>query len=66
MTWLNVNLDIVRGVILVLLMIGFFGIWAWAWNSKRKSVFHAASMSPLEEDKVEIPEPQGAKQGTRE
>jgi cbb3-type cytochrome oxidase subunit 3 len=50
---LNFDLDTVRGLLLIALMIGFLGVWAWAWSSERKSVFRAASMSPLEEDRAE-------------
>jgi cytochrome c oxidase cbb3-type subunit 4 len=53
MSLLNIDLDAVRGLLLIALMIGFLGVWAWAWSSKRKAVFHAASMSPLEEDQAE-------------
>lgn len=62
----NIELDTVRGLLLVALMIGFLGVWAWAWSSKRKSVFHAASMSPLEDDQAEIPSTDDAKIGAQE
>ena len=66
MSLLNIDLNIIRGLILVSLMIGFLGVWAWAWSSKRKSAFHAASMSPLEEDEVENPKTGGVKNGAQE
>ena len=48
-------MDMVRGILMVALIIAFLGMWAWAWSSKRKRVFHDASMLPLEEDNGQIP-----------
>jgi cbb3-type cytochrome oxidase subunit 3 len=33
-------------------MVGFLGICAWAWSSKRKPAFRDASMLPLEDDQA--------------
>ena len=44
--------DIVRGAILVAMIIGFLGMWAWAWSKKRKPEFDRAAQLPLEEDVV--------------
>jgi cytochrome c oxidase cbb3-type subunit 4 len=44
-----------QGAMLVVLMISFIGMWAWAWSHKRKTTFNKASMLPLEEDNGEIP-----------
>ena len=46
----DMDLNIFRGAILLVLIFSFIGLWAWAWSSKRKSAFHEASMLPLEED----------------
>ncbi len=51
-------MDIVRGIILVVLIISFLGLWAWAWNKKRKPEFDRMARLPLEEDNGEIPEPE--------
>jgi len=48
-------MDMVRGILMVALIIAFLGMWAWAWSSKRKRVFHDASMLPLEEDNGQMP-----------
>ena len=48
----GMDIDTLRGLLLVALLIGFLGMWAWAWSGKRKSVFRDASMLPLEEDQV--------------
>ncbi len=45
-------MTLVRGLILVAMIIGFLGMWAWAWNKKRKPVFDEAARLPLEEDAV--------------
>ena len=50
------DINIFRGIILIVLMISFIGLWAWAWNRKRKSAFHEASMLPLEEDHGIVPD----------
>lgn len=49
------DINIIRGAILVVLIFAFLGLWAWAWSAKRKPAFNAASRLPLEEDKGEIP-----------
>ena len=56
MNFLELNVDLVRGILMVALIIAFLGMWAWAWSSKRKRVFHDASMLPLEEDNGQIPQ----------
>lgn len=40
----------IRGILMLLLMAAFIGLWIWAWSSKRKQTFNQASMLPLEED----------------
>lgn len=49
------DINVVRGIILIVLVVSFVGLWAWAWSRKRKPAFHAASMLPLEEDNGVIP-----------
>lgn len=44
--------DIVRGILLVALIIGFAGMTIWAWSGKRKPEFDRAARLPLEEDTV--------------
>jgi len=51
-----IDLNDVRGLVLIAVFIGFAGICAWAWSSKRKSAFRAASQLPLEDDKTAAPE----------
>ena len=48
------DINILRGAILLVLIFSFLGLWAWAWSKKRSSVFHQASMLPLEEDNGQI------------
>lgn len=45
-------MTLVRGLILLAMVIGFLGIWVWAWSRKRKPVFDEAARLPLEEDAV--------------
>lgn len=49
------DINVFRGVILVILMVAFAGLWVWAWSSKRKHAFHEASLLPLEEDDGKAP-----------
>jgi len=49
------DINVFRGIILIVLIISFAGLWAWAWNRKRKTAFDEASMLPLEEDFGTIP-----------
>jgi cytochrome c oxidase cbb3-type subunit 4 len=51
----EMDINIFRGAILLILMLSFLGLIAWAWSSKRKSTFTDASMLPLEEDDGVIP-----------
>ena len=46
----EMDINILRGAILLMLVFSFLGLWRWAWSSKRKSAFHEASLLPLEED----------------
>ena len=50
------NMDMVRGILMLGLIIAFLGMWVWAWSGKRKKAFHDASMLPLEEDNGQIPQ----------
>ena len=51
----EMDINIFRGAILLILMLSFLGLIAWAWSGKRKSAFTDASMLPLEEDNGVIP-----------
>lgn len=52
----DMDINLLRGAILLILMISFAGLWVWAWSRKRKPAFHEASMLPLEEDFGKIPD----------
>ena len=60
------DINFVRGLVLVLLIIGFAGIWAWAWSRKRKDQFDAMSQLPLHEDRGEIPDTDSTIERTKE
>ena len=61
---LDVNL--IRGAVLILLILAFLGIWAWAWSRNREEAFHEASMLPLEEDDGQVPQNDSNKERTKE
>jgi cytochrome c oxidase cbb3-type subunit 4 len=44
------EMDFIRGAILIALIVGFVGVWVWAWSKKRKPEFDRAARMPLEED----------------
>lgn len=48
------DINIIRGAILLVLIFSFLGLVVWAWSGKRKQAFHEASMLPLEEDDDQI------------
>ena len=50
------DINILRGIIILLLIVGFLGTWVWAWSRKRKEAFDRMSMLPLEEDDGRIPD----------
>jgi len=60
------DIDMVRGLVLIALLIGFLGICAWAWSSKQKTRFYDASKLPLEDDVMEVPARPRRKYGARE
>jgi cytochrome c oxidase cbb3-type subunit IV len=53
-----IDLNDARGFVLIAVFIGFVGICAWAWSSKRKKAFRDASRLPLEDDQPAAPETQ--------
>ncbi len=52
----DMDINVFRGIILIVMIISFVGLWVWAWNRKRKPAFHEASMLPMEDDKGFIPD----------
>ncbi|HKJ17053.1 MAG TPA: cbb3-type cytochrome c oxidase subunit 3 [Xanthomonadales bacterium] len=48
------DLNVIRGVLLVALIIGFAGMVGWAWSRKRKPEFDRAAQLPLEEDTPDL------------
>ena len=41
-----------RGLITVVLLILFVGLWVWTWSRKHQTTFDEAARLPLEEDEV--------------
>jgi cytochrome c oxidase cbb3-type subunit 4 len=50
------DINIIRGVLTIVLIIAFLGLVVWAWSSKRKETFDKLSQMPLEEDDEQAPE----------
>ena len=53
---MNLDINLVRGIVMICLIVGFLGIWAWAWSRHRKDDFEQMSRLPLEEDDGTVPE----------
>jgi cytochrome c oxidase cbb3-type subunit 4 len=62
----SININLIRGAVLVLLILAFLGLWAWAWSRNRKETFREASMLPLEEDFGQVPQTDSKKERTKE
>lgn len=43
-------IPIVNGVLTLMLIIVFIGIWGWAWSSRNKASFEKMAYLPLEEN----------------
>ena len=61
-----IDINLVRGAVLVLLILGFAAIWAWAWSRNRKEAFEEMSMLPLEEDNGQVPQDDSKNERTKE
>ena len=60
------DINLIRGTVLVLLIIAFAALWAWAWSRKRKPDFDRAARMPLEEDTGQVPQKDGKSEGIKE
>jgi len=58
--------NLIRGVVLILMILAFLGIWGWAWSRNRKEAFREASMLPLEDDDGQVPDSDGIEEKTKE
>ena len=52
----HMDIELIRGIVLIALFLAFIGMWVWAWSNKRKPDFEEASMLPLEEDQEPLSE----------
>ena len=50
------DINVLRGAILLVLIFSFAGLWVWAWSRKRKPAFYEASLLPLEDDDGQVPD----------
>ena len=62
----SLDINLVRAAVLILLILGFLSLCAWAWSSNRKQAFHDASMLPLEEDDGQVPQNDSRKERAKE
>lgn len=46
----------ISGILTVILMLTFLGLWAWAWSRRRRADFSEAANIPLEDDSRPFPE----------
>jgi cytochrome c oxidase cbb3-type subunit 4 len=66
MNWPELDINLLRGLSLVLLIVAFVGMWIWAWSDKRKDTFKELSELPLEEDHGIIPGTDSDEKGSKE
>ncbi len=50
------DINTIRGVLTIVLIIAFLGLVVWTWSGKRKETFDKLSHMPLEEDDGQAPE----------
>jgi cytochrome c oxidase cbb3-type subunit 4 len=48
---MSINWGDINGVITLLMMALFIGIWIWAWRRKHKRVFDRMAALPMEDDR---------------
>ncbi|MFV8834144.1 cbb3-type cytochrome c oxidase subunit 3 [Aquisalimonas sp.] len=53
------DINTVRGLLTLVLLIAFIGIVVWAYSSRRKKDFEEAARLPLEDDAPNGPEDRG-------
>lgn len=52
------------GIITLILLIAFVGVWIWAWLPRHKRVFDRMARLPLEHDAAPPPGPRENEDGT--
>lgn len=45
------DINTFRGLITLVLMLSFVGLWIWAWSKRRHKDFEESAALPLEEDR---------------
>lgn len=45
------DINTFRGLLTLVVMLAFIGVWAWAWSKRRKHDFDETAALPLEEDR---------------
>lgn len=44
------DMNLFRGIITVILLVAFIGLWIWAWSSKRRKQFDEAANLPFRDE----------------
>jgi cytochrome c oxidase cbb3-type subunit 4 len=63
---MTLDINLARGVVLIMLILAFLGIFVWAWSRNRKEEFREISKLPLEEDSGQIPQTDSRIERTKE
>lgn len=58
---MSINWGDINGVITLLMMALFIGIWIWAWRRKHKRVFDRMAALPMEDDRDDTTNTQDTK-----
>lgn len=51
---MNIDINVLRGLSTILVMIGFLGVCVWAYSSKRKEEFTQAALMPFADDEEKV------------
>jgi cytochrome c oxidase cbb3-type subunit IV len=51
---MDIDINVLRGLSTVMVMIGFIGICVWAYSSKRKEEFTQAALMPFADDDLPV------------
>jgi len=51
---MNIDINLLRGLSTIMVMVGFLGVCVWAYSGKRKQEFTEAALLPFAEDDMPV------------
>jgi cytochrome c oxidase cbb3-type subunit 4 len=49
---MNIDLNLIRGILTAVLLFSFIGLWIWAWSRKQVTAFQEAANLPFADDMI--------------